>query len=262
VIRVLTIIALLAAVLATACDDDDSAGDGPNGTPQPTSTPDGGGVAPAITINQPSPRSTVSVPFTISGSANVFEGSLQVRVEDANGDALCERTVQATSGTGTPGNWTTIMAFMPPQYRGATATTLVPAPVEGTIRAFSFSAEDGSEQNIVLQQIVIDATLPNIVIEDPLCNSEASKEQPLEVNGQALVFEAALTVELRDQSGATVLSNRVMAANGTEMSPWSTTFDLNSPSIAPGRYEIVALSFSAKDGSPENEFAIPIEVTP
>jgi hypothetical protein len=245
-VKTLIALVLIAGCIAvSACSDDASA---PEITPAGTQTRPPS--EPAITINQPGPRQTVNVPFAISGAANVFEGVLVVRVLDNAGTALCERTVLASAGTGTSGNWTTTMAFPPPV-----------APLEATIRAFSRSPQDGSERDITVQQIVVSPDPPAIVIGTPRCNAPASKSVPLVVSGQALVFEAALNLELRNADGAAVLSERAMSANGTERSPWSTTLDLSGANIPPGAYDLVAFDFSARDGAIENEFSIPIEVT-
>lgn len=244
---------LLAAALLTfafvACADASAPDAPPGGDPTP--------IEPAITVNQPAIRSAVTVPFAISGSANVFEGALSVRVVDAAGQPLCERFVQATSGSGTRGNWTTTMAFVPPQARSQPPAA---EPVEATIRAFTYSAADGSERDVTLHQITLSPQLPPITIEAPRCNARVSKSAPLAASGEALVFEAALTVELRTPSGDTLLSQNVLALDGTQRSPWTATFDISGPDIAPGQYDLVALNFSARDGSVENIFAIPIEV--
>jgi hypothetical protein len=251
VLRTIVALALVAVATATviACDDASAPDGPPGGDPTP--------IEPAITVNQPAIRANVAVPFAISGSANVFEGALSVRVVDAAGQPLCERFVQATAGSGTRGNWTTTMAFVPPQARSDPPT---PEPVEATIRAFTYSADDGSERDVTLHQIILSHEVPAITIEEPACNTRVSKSAPLVVNGEALVFEAALTVELRTPSGETVLTQNILALDGTQRSPWTATFDISGPDVATGNYDLVALSFSAEDGSPENIFAIPIEV--
>jgi hypothetical protein len=76
----------------------------------------------------------------------------------------------------------------------------------------------------------------------------------------AQVFEAALNVDIRDASGTAVLTQNVMAASGTEFSFWTTTFDISG--LTPGFYDIVAYSFSAMDGSIQDEFPVQISVGP
>lgn len=250
---------LLVAAAAAACDGDDDDGGTPSAavptsastaatSPTAAATPDG---EAAISIDEPAADATVTVPFAVNGDANVFEGALMVDVlGNAAGLVLCSRPVQATSGTGTPGTWETTVAFEPPASD---------SPV--TLRAYSLSAEDGSPVDVVERSITVSAEQPDIVIVEPACNAEVPSGSTLAVSGNALVFEAALTVELRDYfSGTMVRSQNVMAADGTQRSPWSASFALDA-TVPPGLYELVALNFSARDGTVENEFAIPIRVT-
>jgi hypothetical protein len=144
------------------------------------------------------------------------------------------------------------MAFAPPQGE------LTAGPVEATIRAFSYSPENGAEQNIIQREISLLADLPNIVISEPPCAARVSRATPLAVAGTAQVFEAALTVELQTADGTAVASQNATALSGVERSPWSAEFDLSD--VEPGFYQLVALSFSAEDGTRINEFPIPIEV--
>lgn len=189
------------------------------------------------------------VPFEISGRANVFEGALEVQVVGDDGRTLCHRAVQATSGTGTPGAWATTMAFPPPPVMG-----------RATIRAFSVSAKDGSEQNVVTRDIQLQADAPAIVIAQPRCNADIALGSPLSVSGTASVFEANLLVELRDGRGTPLVTQIVTAdAAGPATGRWGTTLDLAG--VVAGVYELVAYDVSARDGTPENVFAIPIRIT-
>jgi hypothetical protein len=243
-------------VLAAACDDDDDGDATPTtaaATSQPataTSAPAGSptpGAEAAIVIEAPAEGTTVRVPFEASGTANVFEGALTVDVlGGAAGTVLCTRHVQASSGTGTPGDWSGIIAFPPPA---------ADAPI--TLRAYTFSAMDGSMQDIVERPLTVSAEHPNIVIETPSCAEEVAGG-PLAVSGMAQVFEAALSVDVRDASGTAVVTQQVMAASGVEYSPWSTTLDLSG--LNAGFYDVVAYTHSAQDGRVIDEFPVQISV--
>jgi hypothetical protein len=181
------------------------------------------------------------------GTANVFEGALTIdALGNAAGLVLCKRHVQATSGTGTPGTWAGVLAFTP-----------LDTPVPITLRAYSFSAQDGSMQNLVERHATVSNKLPAITISSPACGAEIPGDQ-LQVSGQALVFEAVLNVDIRDSSGQAVMTKMVMAARGDERSPWSTTFDISG--LSPGFYDVVAYDHSARDGAIENEFPVQIAV--
>jgi hypothetical protein len=244
-------------LIAAACGDDDDDGDGaPTRTASATAPASASATAgatpaeePAIVIDAPTASSTVQVPFEASGSANVFEAALVVELKDAAGALLCRRFVQATSGTGTRGTWETTLAVPPPA---------ADSPV--TLRALSYSPRDGAEENIVERPLTLSAEAPDIVIEEPDCNATFTKSDTLQASGNAQVFEAALTVELRDANGNVVLTQNVTAADGTQRSPWTAALDLSDPAVLPGLYELVALSFSAEDGTVENEFGVPVTV--
>jgi hypothetical protein len=247
-------LACLCAIVAIAwgCDgDDDEDGDATATSPAATSTSPTAAtptpLASGIVINEPAEDATVTVPITMSGDANVFEAALTIdALGNAAGLVLCTRHVQATSGTGTPGTWEGILAFQPPASAG---------PI--TLRAYTFSAMDGSMQELVERTVTVSSERPDIVITSPQCAEEVTGPS-LTVEGMAEVFEAALVVDIRDASGAAVMSQNVMAASGIEFSPWSATFDISG--LTGGFYDIVAYSGSAQDGSIINVFPVQISV--
>jgi hypothetical protein len=252
-------IAAAAAFGLIACDggDEDNASSSPTNaavrtiipTFRPPVTP-GTSTSAAIVLSQPLSGASVLSSFPASGAANVFESVLFVQLLDDAGKVTCERRVMAASGTGTPGEWTTQISIPPP-------ASAAPA----TIRAYSRSARDGSEENAVTRSITISNEAIPIVIASPLCDAQVQALSQLDVRGTASVFEAALSVELRDEQLGTVLETKVVTATAgaPETGQWQTTFDLAS--VPTGAYEIVAYSISARDGSRQNEFAIPIRVT-
>jgi hypothetical protein len=230
------------SLIAAACADD--GGGMPTATPaaSPTSVE-----VPAITIDEPAAGATVRSPFTVSGTANVFEGALIVDVMRPGSDVpLCTSWVQATSGTGTRGSWETTIAVPP-----------LPDDAPITLRAYSISARDGSVENLVERPVTLSAEHPNIVIEQPPCGARVERGA-LAVSGLAQVFEAVLFVDVRDASGTALVTERVMAASGTEYSPWSATLDLSS--LEAGRYRLVAYTHSPRDGSVIDEFPVEISV--
>ena len=213
-------------------------GDGGDATAVPTSSG-------AITIDAPV-EAVMRVPFTVSGTANVFEGRLIVQAIDASGAIVCQHRVQATSGSGTPGTWETVLAFKPPA-----------AEQEITIKAFSGSTQDGSEENVVSLTTTLSPELPPIVIESPACGGLQSTVFILDVSGTASVFEAALIVELRQLDGAVLQTKSLTAsAAGPERGTWQVNLDVSA--LPPGFYEVVAYSISARDGTAENIFSVPI----
>ena len=231
--RTIALMVAVGALLLAACGGDGADGDV---TPEPTASG-------AIAISVPAEGAAVTVPFEVSGDANVFEAALVLQALDPAGTVLCERRVQATSGTGTPGTWSTTLAFTPPAADEAV-----------TLKAFSRSARDGAEENVVTRAVTVSAELPAIVIEAPACGGTIS-QSTIEVSGTASVFEGSLLVELREGSGAVLASKTAQTVGAPERGPWQASF--NVPSLPAGAYEAVAYAISAKDGTAENVFAVP-----
>jgi len=212
-------------------------------SPTPTSTP-----VPLISLDTPAVGATVAVPVTMSGTANTFEAALVVDALDSAGNQLCVRNIMATSGSGTPGTWQTTLDFPPPAGD---------APV--TLRAYDFSAKDGSIENLVQQGVTLSGQHPAIFITSPACGAQVAPGSTLTVTGRALVFEAMFTLEIRDSSGAAVVTSQVMAESGSEESNFSSA--LSVPAGLPGGfYDLVAFDNSMKDGSVIDEFSVQLQV--
>ncbi len=103
---------------------------------------------PPIAVALPLPGMSVPGPVTISGSADVFEATVSIRVLDANGDVIVETFAMATCGTGCRGDFTTRVG--------------VPIDVEqpGTIQVFESSAKDGSMINTVEIPVILVPAAP------------------------------------------------------------------------------------------------------
>jgi hypothetical protein len=252
VIRSMHTLAVVSVVLAvTACASGPASGPGPSPSPasppatSPAPTPS---EAPQITIGSPVADATVSVPFTVSGEANTFEAALTIEAVDGSGTGMCVRQLTATSGSGTPGTWEGTLAF-PPE--------LNPLPV--MLRAYARSAKDGSIIDLVEVPITISPDRPPIILTSPACYQVYDPGGLMMVTGTAALFEAALTVDVRDASGTTVATLQVTADECCVESNFSSSLTLPSD-IPPGLYDVVAYSLSAKDGSVENEFPVQIEI--
>jgi germination protein M len=66
---------------------------------------------PPIVVSQPAPGSRVTSPMTVSGSANVFEANVTVRVLDADGRVVGKTFTTATCGTGCRGTYSVEVRF-------------------------------------------------------------------------------------------------------------------------------------------------------
>ncbi len=94
--------ALLAALLLLAfagCGDDDDEDD------------DAGGAPAAIVVESPEPGASVSSPVTISGTASVFEGTVQLRILDADGEEIGSAFTTASAGAPDRGDFSEDVEF-------------------------------------------------------------------------------------------------------------------------------------------------------
>jgi hypothetical protein len=66
---------------------------------------------PVIVVSQPAPKARVTSPVTVSGSANVFEANVTVKVLDANGRVVGSTFTTATCGTGCRGTYSVDVDF-------------------------------------------------------------------------------------------------------------------------------------------------------
>jgi len=66
---------------------------------------------PAIVVSQPASGSRVTSPVTVSGSANVFEANVTVKVLDAGGHVIGSTFTTATCGTGCRGTFSVDVRF-------------------------------------------------------------------------------------------------------------------------------------------------------
>ncbi|MFH8250328.1 Gmad2 immunoglobulin-like domain-containing protein [Microbacterium sp. B2969] len=216
-------------------------------TATPSATPSD--AEPAIAIDAPADDATVSVPFEATGTADTFEAALTVDVLDQEGFTMCVRHIMATSGSGTPGTWTAILAFPPEED---------PLPV--TVRAYTLSPKDGAMTDLVTRNITVSTDRPDIIMTSPTCGQVYPTGGLIFLLGTAKLFEAALTVELRDAGGTAVVSVPVTAEECCVESQFSSKLTVPAD-LAPGLYDVVAYSLSPADGSIQNEFTVQIQVT-
>jgi spore germination protein GerM len=94
-------------------------------------------LADAALIFLTEPIMEVENVFVVAGRSNTFEAMLTIRVIDGEGNTVHEEPVQATSGSGTWG-----------EFGVGVATDLV-TPGESSIQLLQYSAEDGSPTNLI-----------------------------------------------------------------------------------------------------------------
>jgi Immunoglobulin-like domain of bacterial spore germination len=109
----------------------------PTATSEPTRSPVDHGPPGPIEVTEPARGATVTSPVTISGTADVFEATVSIRILDATNNVLAETFTTATCGTGCRGDYTIDVPFS------------VNTPQQGVIQVFEVSAKDGSMINTV-----------------------------------------------------------------------------------------------------------------
>jgi germination protein M len=100
-------------------------------------------LAPPIVVDAPKPGADVQSPVAISGTADVFEATVSIRIRDAAGDEIARDFTTATCGTGCRGTYSTKVRFK------------VDEPQRGTIEVFEESMEDGSDLFVVSVPVML-----------------------------------------------------------------------------------------------------------
>jgi hypothetical protein len=94
------------------------------------------GYLPAITVRTPVIGARVTSPVTVSGTADVFEATVSVRIGDSAGHEIARTFTTATCGTGCRGDYSVTVSYS------------VPRTQPGTIEVFESSAKDGQPVNV------------------------------------------------------------------------------------------------------------------
>jgi hypothetical protein len=110
----------------------------PTGEPSPTD-----GAEPAIAVRTPVAGDEVAAPVTVAGTADVFEGTVSIRVLDANGQELAATFATATCGSGCRGRYSEEVFFFTQERQ------------DGTIEVFESSAADGSPLHLVRVPVIL-----------------------------------------------------------------------------------------------------------
>ena len=104
---------------------------------EPVSCADYDDLLPPILVESPVVGQRVESPVRISGSANVFEATVSIRILDEDGDVVAETFTTATCGTGCRGRYSKDVAFD------------VDGEQPGTVMVFESSAENGDPIHVI-----------------------------------------------------------------------------------------------------------------
>jgi Immunoglobulin-like domain of bacterial spore germination/Sporulation and spore germination len=103
----------------------------------------------------------------------------------------------------------------------------------------------------------IEDQTPQILVESPLPGDAV--QSPVRLRGTANVFEATVSIEVRDESGEVVLETFTTATSGTGTRGTFAT-ELSLPDTS-GKATIVAFEASAEDGRPLHAVEVPVTLT-
>jgi hypothetical protein len=126
------LLATLLLVLA-GCGGDDEDGDT-------------GGDEAAIVVESPEPGASVSSPVTISGTASVLEGTVQLRILDADGDDIGSTFTTASAGAPDRGDFSKAVEFT------------VDEPQDGVVEVFEqnvASPEESPERDLFTVEVPV-----------------------------------------------------------------------------------------------------------
>jgi hypothetical protein len=99
--------------------------------------------ADPIEVSEPTEGEVLISPFTVSGTANVFEANVSIRVLDENGEVVGETFATATCGSGCRGDYETPVEFE------------VDRRQPGTVEVYEVSAETGEPMNVVSIPVIL-----------------------------------------------------------------------------------------------------------
>jgi Immunoglobulin-like domain of bacterial spore germination/Sporulation and spore germination len=101
------------------------------------------GYLPAITVRSPVIGARVTSPVTVSGTADVFEATVSVRILDSAGHEIARTFTTASCGTGCRGDYSVTVSYS------------VPRTQPGTIEVFESSARDGRPVSVQLIPVTL-----------------------------------------------------------------------------------------------------------
>jgi hypothetical protein len=207
--------------------------------------------AAPIEVTAPSDGDIVSSPVTISGTADVFEATVSIRILGESGEILADTFATATCGTGCRGDYSEDVSFN------------VKRVEQGTIQVFESSAEDGSMRNVVEIPVTLAPKTSNaaITVTGP-APGDVITDGNLFISGTADVFEAVVSYRLVLEDGRALREGTVMATCGSGCRG-DFSFGFTDTFVSHRQVAVLQVfEASAKDGSPVNVVEIPIVLVP
>jgi hypothetical protein len=193
----------------------------------------------------------VTSPVVVKGTASVFEGTVNIRVFDEAGEVVGESFATATCGNGCRGKYSDAVDFF------------VDREQPGVVQVFWTSPENGDEMDVVEIPVTL---LPRevsqeapIVVQDPRPGGPFAPGSV--VSGTANVFEATVSIRVRDENGQIIVDTFTTATCGTGCrGTFSQRIDFAIDEEQTGMVEV--FSRSAENGKPMDMVKIPVTLLP
>lgn len=211
----------LAAIFSTGT------GAGPD-APSPWTDP-----ATNIELFAPVANTIYRSPIDVTGLSRTFEGNVNIRLLDANGEVLAERNAIGGSVDGFDFFHT---------YLRFSITEEQPA----TLEVFEIDAGDGSRRDEVSIPITLQPGQRFVDMDWPEVG--ASICAPVLVSGYSTTFEANVAVDLRARDGSLLAQGNAMGGSMGIYADFSTS--LGHEVTEPTAVLVSAGEISAKDGAP------------
>lgn len=221
----------------------------PTTSPTPTATPSATVVwtdpAQPIEVFSPVTEGLYHSPMVVNGFSRTFEGNVNLRLTDNNGQVLAERNTLGGSVDG--------FAFFD-SYLRFTVSEMISA----TLEVFDTSAMDGSEISKVTIPVVLLPGQPVIDLNRPTVGEQVCN--PVLVNGYSNTFEANVVVTLDRRDGTELALTTTLGGNLGVYADFSTLISHTVTAPQPvlvGAYEGSPAGFGLVDHT-----RIPIELHP
>jgi len=199
----------------------------------------------AIEVFSPVADGLYHSPMVVNGFSRTFEGNVNLRLTDKDGQVLAERNTLGGSVDG--------FDFFDSYLRFTVST-----PISATLDVFETSAMDGSEINKVQIPVVLWPGQRVIDLHTPTGGAQVCN--PVLVSGYSNTFEATLAVTLNARDGAQLALTPTMGGNLGIYADFSTT--ISHTVSAPQPRLVGAFEESAAGFGPVDQTMIPVELYP
>jgi len=219
----------------------------PTAEPTPTAsvTPVWTDPTQAIEVFSPVAAGLYHSPIVVNGFSRTFEGNVNLRLTDKDGQVLAERNTLGGSVDG--------FDFFDSYLRFT-----VSEPISATLDVFETSAMDGSEINKVQIPVVLWPGQRVIDLNTPIMGAQVCN--PVLVSGYSNTFEATLAVTLNGRDGTQLTLTPTMGGNLGIYADFSTT--ISHTVSAPQPLLVGAFEESAAGFGPVDQTRIPVELHP